>query len=157
MAADYRASFDHRWHVGINASQSHEHFMYEAKAASQEVGRLTYWFARERLDEMPKLHRHCSLSPTVPVEDNHLTCCLGVECRKCPFLAALDKADLDGDERDRAKAWTCVAHVLTESGKKPMLDTSEGYVLTTDDRMFWDETYRSLAAGDPDVEASDGR
>lgn len=171
--------FDHAWHVAINeyaapyphnpsvaAEQDGKAFLYQAKHAAHEVPRLALLFAREREGKLVQLHRQCSHDHTgQPVIDNHLTCCLGVECRKCPHLAALDRVQTrragewesrDGtptyvprevpipdEQRDLLKAWTCVTHILMRGG-----DTAgEGYVTTVDDRMYWDNVYASMRAG----------
>jgi len=147
-----RQRMTHEWHVAINqfhcpgdgSRQKHRHWMYEAKSAFQEVPRLIYLHRVERLGKLPAIHQHCSHSPTEPVPDNHLACCLGVECRKCPELAAIDKAAITPDEKDEAKAWTCAAHILMKGGDV----AAEGYLLTVDDRMFWERTYASLAMAD---------
>jgi hypothetical protein len=140
-------SLDHEWHVALNRynrdlRSDSKHWMYEAKRAADEVPRLTRLFRLEREGGLRKTHRQCSHQDPVPVEDNHLTCCLGVECRKCPHLLALDKMKAEPEQIDEAKAWTCMGHILTQQDH---VDTSEGYVLTTDDRMFWTGLYDSLA------------
>lgn len=156
-----RADFRQHWHERVNrfhdglreaipppAELPHEHWMYEAMHAHEESQRLQRLFAREREGKLPAVHVQCATVGTPPVEvpDNHLTCCLGVECRKCPFLLGLegggDRA-LTPEQLDEAKAWTCVAHILSKGGDP----AGEGYILTTDDRMYWDATYASLAAG----------
>lgn len=149
-----------RWHVVINAHnypvlpagekfdyERYKAWMYDAKQMADEIPRLSRLFGMERRGELPALHRQCSRSPLEPVVDNHLTCCLGVECRKCEALLALERGNLKPDEVDECKAWTCAAHILSEKGKR-MIDDSEGYVLTTDDRMFWQNVYNSLAQAD---------
>lgn len=145
---------DHAWHRAINdhhdelraagGEVTFKPWMYEAKAAAHEASRLQHLFAMERTSRLPVVHTQCSHSAPEPVADNHLTCCLGVEARKCPELAALDKADLPPDSIDRIKAWTCVGHILSEGGDV----SNEGYLTTVDDRMFWDRVHDSLAAGD---------
>jgi hypothetical protein len=153
---------DHPWHVAINRydapyarldegrgfspENDGKHFMYEAKRAADEVPRLALLFAMERRRELPQLVQQCSHSSAEPVVDNHLTCCLGVECRACPHLAALDSVEKCTDEqRDVMKAWTCATHILTRGG-----DTAgEGYIQTTDDQMYWKNLYESLAGGHP--------
>ena len=139
--------FDHRWHVGLNHASDHTSWMYEAKNAAQEVPRLALLFSRERRCQLPALHVQCATCAPIPeaVPDNHLTCCLGTECRACPHLAVLDAADLGDEERDVAKAWTCVTHIIRKGGDR----AREGYLLTVDDRMYWDNLYRSLRGGDP--------
>ena len=150
--------FDHRawheWHVAINTfatpKMAHKaptgksdwpRFMYEAKTMAAEVPRMVLILRQERVGALDAMHKQCSMSPTVPVQDNHLTCCLGVECRKCPELLALDKAAMKPEEIDVAKAWTCAAHIVSKGG-----DTmGEGYLLTVGDRMFWDNVYSNLS------------
>lgn len=154
---------DHPWHVSINQfhdtlrkrAQEHPEYadrwphrgwMYEAKDLSSEVPRMIQLFEMERAGKLKKIHQQCSMSEPVPVEDNHLTCCLGVKCQSCPELRALDAANIPDDERDKAKAWTCAAHILSEGGDR----AKEGYLLTVDDRMFWERVYASLAMEPPD-------
>jgi hypothetical protein len=144
--------FDHNWHVSLNeysrpmfGTDENVHWMYEAKRAFQESERLPKLFALERKGELPYIHQQCSMSAPENVVDNHLSCCLGEECRKCEHLLALDKADLPPELIDQAKAWTCVSHILHECGRG-MIDTSEGYILTVSDRMYWNNVYDSLMA-----------
>lgn len=141
------------WHVAINAANTDmstwRHWMYHGKQIADEVPRLIYLFARERAGEMATAHRQCAHSQAEPIPDNHLTCCLGVECRTCDALLALDKAALSPEQIDACKAWTCAAHILTECGAQPnRYDTSEGFVKTTGDQMYWDRVYASLASVD---------
>jgi len=135
------------WHGAINAHVfigRGEHkslkWMYEAKTAADEVPRLATLFKMERENALPKVHKQCSLSPPEPVSGNHLTCCLGKKCSECPHLKALDKADMDNEQVDLWKAWTCMAHILMSGGDV----AGEGYVLRTDDRIYWDRVYSNL-------------
>lgn len=146
-------TFSHEWHVAINkfndGKQGTEdwcHWMYEAKAAADEVPRLAALFAREREGNLPKVHVQCEhCAPDHQhIEDNRLTCCIGIDCRACPHLMAIDSAKLTDEQKDQAKAWTCAAHIISEGGDF----ANEGYILTKDDRMFWDGVYNSLAASD---------
>lgn len=139
----------HQWHVAINrfnhnrlGTDQWQHWMYEAKDLADEVPRMVMLFALEREGRLPKLHKQCSLAQPEEVIDNHLTCCLGVECRKCEYLVALEATEVSPNEIDTIKAWTCAAHILSKGGDV----AKEGYLLTADDRMFWDRTYESLAA-----------
>lgn len=153
--------FGHEWHVAINRfhdgkwGEGRSRWMYEAKTAADEVPRLAVLFAMERDGKLPKVHvqcQHCSPDHE-HIEDNHLTCCLGVDCRACPELLAIDGAQLSNEQRDQAKAWTCAAHIISRGG-----DTmGEGYILTKDDRMYWDRVYSNLAASDDETVASDHR
>jgi len=145
----------HPWHVAINryhedlrtaGDGERRSWMYEAKSLADEVPRLVILFEKERLGLLDKHYKQCSRAEVVPVEDNRLTCCLGVECRSCPALLALEKAETTPEMIDRAKAWTCAAHILSEGGDV----AGEGYLLTVDDRMFWDRTYASMAGSCPD-------
>lgn len=147
--------FRQKWHETVNRFHDDKHgehrrWMYEAMDMMQEVSRLTRILGMERRGELTKKHKQCSLSPTEPVADNHLTCCLGVECRKCPELLALDSAELPPEKIDEAKAWTCVSHIASQGGDP----AKEGYLLTVDDRMFWDRVYENLStpSGHPDDE-----
>jgi hypothetical protein len=116
----------HSWHVAINGyhypkdggppAAEHSRWMYQAKDAAQEVRRLPLLFQRERDGTLPKIHRQCSHSESVPVVKNELTCCLGVKCATCPQLLALNAMAATPEEIDQAKAWTCVAHILSKGG-----------------------------------------
>ncbi len=143
-------SLDHNWHVVINKhidgkSFAERRFMYEGKTMASEVPRMIRLFAKERLGQLRTTHQQCSHSPVVPVPKNELTCCLGVKCRECPEWLALEQiTGASPDEIDTAKAWTCAAHIVSKGGDIQ----NEGYILTTDDRMFWDNVYQSLARDD---------
>jgi hypothetical protein len=154
---------NHQWHVAINQfamgkrGKDWPGFMYEAKDLASESKRLVLLFKKEREGMLGKLHRQCSLSAPVPVEDNHLTCCLGTECRKCEALLALEKAEkLTHEQIDEIKAWTCCSHILMEGGDM----AGEWFILTTDDRMYWDNVYESLSydpeQDEPDAERRKG-
>lgn len=143
---------NHEWHVAINrhcaeqreSKQEWPRFMYDAKHAAAEVPRLALLFSHERNGKLCKTFRRCSCcSDQKHVVDNHLTCCLGVECRNCPHLAGLDKAKMPPEQRDWIKAWTCVSHILANGGDV----AGEGFLTTVDDRMYWDSVHESLAAG----------
>lgn len=144
----------HKWHVALNAANFgtgavFHHWMYDAKELADEVPRMVYWLRTERTGQMPQVHCQCSHSASEPITDNHLTCCLGIECRKCEHLKAVEAADLSAEQIDEIKAWTCAAHILTECGAHPdRYDTSEGWLKTTDDQMYWERVYSSLAAAD---------
>lgn len=146
--------FPYRWHYAINDFHhsvplpAWASWMYEAKTAASEIVRLPLLFKMERENELPPVHRQCSHSASEPVPDNHLTCCLGVKCRECPHLLALDSMEGTLEERDTAKAWTCVTHIISKGGDP----AKEGYILTTDDRMYWDRLHENLATDNPDAD-----
>jgi hypothetical protein len=148
----------HEWHVAVNRlhypdnrpAEEHRPWMYEAMSAADAIRYLPKLFAAERLGQLPQVHRQCSMSAPEPVIENKLTCCLGVVCRECPALKGLEAAALTPEQVDEAKAWTCVTHIAFAGGDP----AREGYVLTTDDQMFWERTYASMAAN-PDDEVGE--
>lgn len=148
----------HQWHVRINQfhyadneRREHRAWMYEAKDMMQEVPRLALLFKMARTDALPSVHQQCSHATPEAVRGNHLTCCLGVKCHECPELLALDGMQASPEAIDEAKAWTCATHIAFKGGDFQ----NEGYLLTVDDRMYWDRVYSSLAQShDPDDEAS---
>jgi hypothetical protein len=138
----------HQWHVAVNRFHNaagkrleHRKWMYEAKDMMQEVPRLALLFKMERTDALGSIHQQCSHSEPQPVPANHLTCCLGVKCRECPELKGLDAMEAPPEAIDEAKAWTCATHIAFEGGDF----MNEGYLLTVDDRMFWDRVHSSLS------------
>lgn len=147
-------ALSHDWHVAINKfndgkhGDNFNHTLYLAKEMADEVPRLALLFKIERTETLPKMHKPCSCCEARPIAKNELTCCLGVKCAGCPMLHALEKATRSPEEIDIMKAWTCATHIATECGPGRHVDTSEGFILTTDDRMYWDGVYASLAAGD---------
>lgn len=145
--SDHR--FDHNWHVAINqyndgrsADGTWCRWMYDGKSAWREAKRLPELFKREREGRLAQTHQQCSHSQPEPVPNNHLTCCLGVKCGDCPQLKAIEASALAPEQQDEAKAWTCIAHVLSSGGDQQ----NEGFILTVDDRMFWDRVHSNLAA-----------
>lgn len=139
----------HEWHVAINkhhagkiGTPDWKHWMYEAKALADEVPRMALMIGKERLGELDKSHRQCSMTPDIPMPTNYLKCCLGTKCSECPELLALNNMErVTPEEIDMAKAWTCAAHILSEGGDRE----GEGYLLDVSDRMFWDNVYKSLS------------
>jgi len=141
----------HEWHVAINKFSTEKvdtsdwpHFMYEAKSVADEVPRMASMFKQEREGRLRQSHQQCSHSAPEPVADNHLSCALGKRCSECPYLIALDNAKLSPEQIDAAKAWTCATHILMNGGDAAM----EGYLLTEDDKMFWQKTYQGMAMSD---------
>ncbi|MFQ5780866.1 MAG: hypothetical protein ACE5HN_08820 [Nitrospiria bacterium] len=145
------SKYNYAWHRAINRHHddkktpgSWKSWMYDAISMADEVPRLAILFGMERRGELRKTHKQCSISPSVPVPDNHLSCCLGVKCAECPELLALDKIEkVTPEQIDIAKAWTCAAHIVSQGGDK----MREGYLLTVDDRMYWDGVYQSMSQG----------
>jgi hypothetical protein len=147
--------FVHEWHVAINQYHYGENYkkvneyqswLYDAKTIADEVPRLVMLFKAERLGELPQVHQQCSRSEVEQVKSNHLSCCMGVKCKECPFLLALEGSNVSLESLDEIKAWTCVTHILTEKAKNPMsFDDSEGFIVTEDDKMYWQHVYKSLS------------
>ena len=148
-----------------------EHSLYEFKD-------LIHWlqYGHERIasafeKRLPTVHRQCSLSAPEPVPDNVLKCCIGEVVIACPILKSLrDEVErqcewkLPGSNRPyanfsdadlyRLMSFTCAWHIYTTATGTPVghhfaIDTSEGYMLDTTDRMFWGRLYANMAAGDP--------
>lgn len=144
---------EHEWHVAINRHHDTpegradwKKWMYEAKTMSQEVPRLALLFKMERAGELRQTHRQCSHTEAVPVPENHLTCCLGTKTRACVALLAIEAMKGTPEQIDEAKAWTCATHIAFKGGDV----AAEGYLMTVDDRMFWDGVYSNMAAPNPD-------
>lgn len=122
-STDHAGCGDSAWHSAIgkfnderrNAGLPWSRIMYAAKQLSDEVPRMILLFEYERkgLADSFKMCAH-DPAPATPLPDNHLTCHLGVECRKCPYLAAIESATMPNEAKDEAKAWTCATHILTE-------------------------------------------
>ena len=113
------------WHRAINTYSDAERaagrpwprMMYIAKLVADEVPRMILLFEQERKG-LPTHYKMCAHdpSPATPLPDNHLRCHLGVECRACPHLAAIEANDrMPVEAKDEAKAWTCATHILLES------------------------------------------
>ena len=120
--------------------RSRNGFLYQMKDAIQEIRRLSYLHKAERLGMLPDIHRQCSLSPEEKVTDNHLTCCLGIECRNCEILKGLEDVEYDDEVIDEIKAWTCLVHALKESDY-----TNDGIINDETDRMYWDNYMKSMS------------
>jgi hypothetical protein len=138
-----RHNLSHEWHCKLNKfndikKSKFEHWMYEAKRIWEALPSMIKSFELESTGKLTKEYKHCSMSPAIPLKDNKLNCCLGKVCRDCDYLKALSGLENENE----AKAYTCISHILHNIEK---CDTSEGYLLTDDDKMFWQNTYKSLA------------
>lgn len=144
-----------KWHVAINIFHEgmpigdFKNWMYKAKKVAAAIPYMTHYFMQERTDSLPKVHKQCSCSHSKSQEvvNNHLTCALGIKCKKCEYLLALEKADLLVEKIDEAKAWTCCMHMVWGEAQGKIFDDSEGFIVTVDDRMFWNNVYENLANG----------
>jgi hypothetical protein len=138
MGTDRRGCGTGAWHGAINRyadspafprpadgrSKDWPRMMYTAKMVSDEVPRMILLFENERrgLATHFKMCGH-EAGPGTPLPDNHLRCHLGKECRKCPYLLAIEAApDMTVEAKDEAKAWTCATHILLESKTDTFFD-----------------------------------
>ncbi len=172
---------DHIWHVWMNefskaereAKRPWPHSLYEFKSLLD----FLQWGGKRIEDaftgKLDKTHKPCSYSPTEPIKENRLKCCLGVDVTGCPILASL-KATFD-EQRQREcgslgkfydevpdsemyhrMANTCAWHIYkgVTQGSEGFhgIDTTEGHLMDVGDRMFWDRVYDSMRAGDPEDE-----
>lgn len=124
---DQRGCGDRAWHVACNAESDRlralasgkwPNVLYSARKISDEVPRMVLLFQYERERGMPTSFKMCGHDPrpATPLPDNHLRCALGQECRKCEYLAAIDRSEqMTPEAKDEAKAWTCATHFLLES------------------------------------------
>ena len=125
MGTDRRGCGTHAWHGVINrfqdglraAGKPWEGWLYTAKMVSDEVPRMILLFEQERRG-LPTHYKMCGFEPGdgEMLPDNHLRCHLGQQCRKCPYLQAIEAApDMTNEAKDEAKAWTCATHILLAS------------------------------------------
>jgi hypothetical protein len=150
------------WHEWFNSEKDHDSTKYSFKEMLLELMRLPRLFTLHREGKLPKVHQQCSVSKPVAIKNDKLTCCLGKNVDECPILKSLGDyfatrrtfyTSITEEQMDGVRAATCCQHILKESGmgRNHTFDTSEGYVLTESDRMFWDNVYSNLAAGDPET------
>lgn len=181
MEAKVEQSLDHLWHVWINKYQDarrsggedRAHSLYEFKSMLDFLRYGDQVIGKAFEGRLEKVHQQCSHSLPVPILNNVLKCALGTEVTSCPILLSL-KATFEA-ERDRVypfngeqayphvpseavyvlMARTCAWHILKEATSMKegfVIDTTEGYVMDTSDRMFWSNVYESLSRGDPEDE-----
>lgn len=160
MGTDHRGCGTNAWHSAINrfadsdtfkrpdhggSSKPWPRMMYLAKMVSDEVPRMILLFERERIG-LATHYKMCGLdpSPATPLPDNHLRCALETECRKCPYLAAIESApDMSNEAKDEAKAWTCATHILQQSSEDSYL---EQFLRDKGDDAFDDQLASSFGA-----------
>lgn len=135
FTTDRRGCGTNAWHGAINQFAEAERartgthddwprMMYEAKQLADEVPRMILKFEQERRG-MPQAFKMCGHDPrpATKLVDNHLKCVLGKECRKCPYLLAIEaSAEMTDEAKDEAKAWTCATHILRETPKDSYLE-----------------------------------
>lgn len=157
MGTDRRGCGTNAWHGVINRFQDAERaagrpwqgWLYTAKMMSDEVPRMILLFESERRG-LPQSWKMCGHDPRPPEQlpDNHLRCHLGQECRKCPYLQAIEAAtDMTVEAKDEAKAWTCATHILLESEVDAFFDGS--FLRDKSDDAFHHRMARSLTDAEP--------
>lgn len=167
--SDQRGCGNNAWHGACNAESDRLHaatppgqprewatLMHNARKISDEVPRMVLLFQYERERGMPDSYKMCGHDPrpAKKLEDNHLRCALGQECRKCPHLAAIDRSErMTPESKDEAKAWTCATHFLLES--KPDV-YFEGILRDKSDHAFDARLVESFAAEYDDGSLDDG-
>lgn len=125
---------DHSWHVGMNryseteraAGNAFPHWLYNVKSAAHEMYRLMYLWESDK------------------ATDTNLRCMLGVKCRDCGILQAVEgamreeqiserpfKRDITDDDIKAAKVMTCLGHMLQTAPGEYM---GEGMIKSKADR-----------------------
>lgn len=139
----------------VRSAHDKSMMMYLAMRLSSEVSRMILLFERERTTGMPQQVKFCAHDPAPPVAlpDNHLKCNLGVACRSCPHLAALEASDMTPEAKDEAKAWTCATHILLEANPAHGVPYIETFLSDKSDAAFNDRMARSFGAEFPGDEA----
>ena len=150
--ASIGAASDQEWHGALNAFAESRRvagapwpgWMYTAKQVSDEVPRMILLFEYERRGLKTK-YKMCAHDPrpAVDLPDNHLRCHLGIECRACPYLQAIESnQQMTNEAKDEAKAWTCATHILLESRADTYF---EGFLRDKSDDEFDRNMLRSFA------------
>jgi hypothetical protein len=132
IGTDRRGCGTNAWHGVINrfqdglrqAGKPWEGWLYTAMMVSDEVPRMILLFEQERRG-LATSWKMCGNDPSPPEQlpDNHLRCHLDQQCRKCPYLQAIEAApNMTSEAKDEAKAWTCATHILLESEPATFFD-----------------------------------
>lgn len=153
----------HNQHTRINKlsselGYSEVRFMYTAKDLPGEIERMKSQHRRERLGTLPNQFVKCATfqSPAVPIENNYLQCALGVKCKECKYLKAIDEVQTaDPSLIDEMKAYTCATHIVQQIATK-QYDMSEGFLQDKEDRMYWQNLYKSLAMSEENESGLEG-
>lgn len=162
------------------ASEPWESTLYEWKDMEAERRRLPLVIRRAFEGTLPVVHQQCSRTEPETIAENHLICALGQDVTTCPMLLSLRDTFTEKEAGERrfqerhphytpgltdesiyqAAATVCTWHIFTSvfqiAPNRPesrRVDTSEGYVQDTSDRMFWASVYRNLSELDEVEEA----
>lgn len=152
----------HLWHSWMNKTsgilskdnQLVDRTIYEFKSMLQWLSYGHIKIAEEFEGKLPTLHRQCSHQPAEEIKQNELRCAIGKNVLECPILASLKAAfeaqlsQPPSQSLFRIMSATCAFHLMqvaTGMTEGFRIDTSEGYMQDTSDRMFWQRTYQSMA------------
>ena len=154
---------NHRWHSWINKvsgilakeNKMLDRTVYEFKSMLDWLSYGHIKLAEAFEGRLPSIHRQCSHQPEEQIKQNMLRCAIGKNVLECPILASL-KADyeehvkppLESESLFKIMSATCAFHVMQKATAMTegfRLDTSEGYMQDTSDRMYWERVYESMA------------
>ena len=156
MSSRDRSDADHLWHVWLNRwnkPNQFDHSMYEFKSMLQFLQYGARQLEQAFTETLPATHRQCSHSGVEPIENNTLTCAFGTDVTKCEILASIRdtfsteryRYPVPDQEMYRVMANTCAWHMYTDPVRTgQLLDTSEGWLTDTSDRLYWSRVYASL-------------
>ncbi len=162
---------DHLWHVFMNhmnkGPEDWDRTIYEFKRMIQWLQYGHEKIAQAFEERLPSTHKQCSHSPSEVIPENTLVCAIGKNVKECQILkdlrAVVDEhkkedyyADFTEESLYKLMSLTCSWHILNKATGMTnafSLDTSEGFMLDTSDRMFWERTYRNMAATEPEAES----
>ena len=176
---------DHIWHVWMNSGGGFEpdeqwgsrmapKSLYEFKHLLEFLDYGHQVIQQAFTGQLPKVHRQCSRTTPEPIANNCLKCsAFGTDVTDCKILLSIKTTfeaerqrelgklgkvyeHIPDEEMYRRMAQTCAWHIYREATRDDrFVDTSEGYLLTVGDRMFWGRVYESMAAIDQDSVSSD--
>lgn len=157
----------HIWHVFMNrlCENDHDHTLYEFKNMMEWLSYGHEKIAQAFENRLPSTHRQCSRTEPEEIPSSTLMCAIGKNVTECEILkqlrATIDEhkamprgfyADFTDEGMYRLMSFTCAWHILKTATKMQDgwggVDTSEGYMQDTSDRMFWERVYRSMGASD---------
>jgi len=162
---------DHIWHVFMNKMNDarkpdgFDRTIYEFKGMIQWLEYGHEKIAQAFEGRLPSSHRQCSHVAPEPIPSNNLVCAIGKDVTECQILkdlrAVVDEqkahySGLDDAFLYRLMSMTCAWHILHKSTGMTNgwhgIDTSEGFMCDTSDRMFWSRVYESMAGPGPEEE-----
>jgi hypothetical protein len=170
---DTKGQSDHIWHVWLNMwnqrqAAKFDHSMYEFKSMLDFLSYGKEQIEKAFTGQLRSTHRQCSRCESEPIDNNKLSCAFGTDVTQCEILQSIRTTFDEKRNREcgvlgkhysgvsdqdlyRVMANTCAWHMYTEPIKTGrFIDTSEGWLTDTSDRMFWQRVHESMAGSDPD-------